>query len=61
MKPAALIATLFLVLVACLHALRVLFRLDLTVGSFAVPLWASVPAVIGLGGLATWLWREQRD
>ncbi len=60
MKPAARIATLFLAVVAFLHVLRLLLRMDLTIGSFAVPLWASVLAVIGAGGLAVWLWREQR-
>ncbi len=61
MKPAVLIATLFLAVVTFLHALRLLIQVDLTVGGFEVPLWASVLAVIGPGGLAVWLWREQQN
>jgi hypothetical protein len=59
MKPAALVAICFLSLVALGHALRVVFGVALTVGSFAVPMWASVLAVVGPGALAIWLWREQ--
>ena len=58
MKP-VLIATLVLSAVALLHVLRVLFQVDFTVGGFEVPLWASVFAAMGAGGLAVWLWREQ--
>ncbi len=60
MKPAALIATLFLSAIAVLHVLRLLFRVTVTAGGFEVPLWASVLAIIGPGGLAVWLWREQQ-
>ncbi|GMV03788.1 MAG: hypothetical protein AMXMBFR53_00700 [Gemmatimonadota bacterium] len=45
---------------AAAHLLRLVFRLDVTVGPVGVPMWASVLAVLGPGGLAVWLWREQR-
>ena len=61
MKPAALIATLFLSAVAVAHILRALFRADLTIGGFEVPVWASPVAALALRGLAVWLWREQSD
>lgn len=60
MKPAASLATIFLALVAVLHVVRLLFRVDVTVGSTAIPMWASVLAILGPGALAVWLWREQR-
>ncbi len=60
MKPAALVATVFLSLVAVLHVLRLLFQVQVTAGSLEIPMWASVLAVLGPGALAVWLWREQR-
>ncbi len=60
MKPAALVATVFLSLVAVLHVLRLLFQVQVTAGSIEIPMWASVLAVLGPGAVALWLWREQR-
>ncbi len=61
MKPAARVAALFLILVAIAHVLRLVFQVDVTVGSLAIPMWASVLAVLGPGALAVWLWREQHE
>jgi hypothetical protein len=60
MKPAAFVAICFLSLVALGHALRLVAGVAVTVGSFAVPMWASIPAVVGPAALAVWLWKEQR-
>ncbi len=60
MKPAALLATVFLSLVAVLHVLRLVFQTQFIVGSTEIPMWASVLAVVVPGALAVWLWREQR-
>jgi len=60
MKPAALVAVLFLSIVALLHVLRLIFQVPITVGSTEIPMWASLLAVIGPGTLAVWLWKEQR-
>ena len=60
MKPAALVTTLFLLLVAVLHVLRLVFRVEITAGGAEIPMWASVAGVVGPGALALWLWREQR-
>jgi hypothetical protein len=59
MKPAVTITVVFLVLVAFLHLLRLIFGVAITVNDRAIPMWASVLAVIGLGALAGWVWREQ--
>ena len=61
MKPAALVATLFLTVVAILHVLRIVFQVEVTAGAVVVPMWASVLAVLGPGALAYWLWREQHE
>ena len=60
MKPAALVTTLFLSAVAVLHLLRLLFQVQLAVANTAIPMWASILGILGPGGLAVWLWREQR-
>ena len=60
MKPAALLATVFLSLVALLHVLRLVLQWEFIVGGTEIPMWASVLTVVGPGALAVWLWREQR-
>ena len=60
MKPAALVTICFLSLVALGHLLRLIMGTEVTVGSFVIPLWASIPAVVGLAALAVWLWKEQK-
>ena len=60
MKPAAMVAALFLSAIAVLHVLRLVFQVQVMVDGSEVPMWASVVAVIGPGLIALWLWREQR-
>lgn len=60
MKPAALVAVIFLALVALGHLLRVALSLQLTIGGTDIPMWMSVVACIVVGGLAIMLWRESR-
>lgn len=60
MKPAALVATIFLALIALAHVLRVALRVQVTVGGTDLPMWMSVVACIFTGGLAIVLWRENR-
>ncbi len=60
MKPFALLSTAFLGLVALAHLARVLLQVDVRVGAWAVPSWASVAAFLFTGALALLLAREQR-
>ena len=60
MRPAALIAAVFLALVAALHLLRVVFQVPVTAGGVEFPMSASVVGGILIAGLAVWLWREGR-
>ena len=59
MKPAALVACAFLVLVAVAHLLRIVLGVAVTVGTFAVPMWMSAVATVFTAALAVWLWRER--
>ena len=60
MKPATTVATLFFSIIALLHLLRVVFQVPVTVGSFEIPIWASMIGFVGAGLLAVWLWKEQK-
>jgi len=59
-KQASLVAAILLWLIALAQLLRVLFRVEVTAGGVNIPLWVSILAVIVLGALGLWLWRERR-
>ena len=61
MKPAALLSSLFLCLIALAHLARLIFGVGIVVDDYVVPAWLSMLALIGPGALAIWLWREQRQ
>lgn len=52
------LAILLFTLVAIAHLLRVVFNVGITVGTWVVPQWVSVLAVIVPGGIAWALWKE---
>lgn len=61
MKPASLIAIVFLSLIAVLHLFRLLFQVQIIVDGTVVPVWASLFAFLLPGLLALLLWREQKQ
>ena len=61
MKPATMISTLFLAMVAIGHLLRLVVGIEVIVGGFVIPLWVSVIACVVPAGLAVGLWRENRE
>lgn len=60
MKPIATITIVLLTVVAAAHALRLVFGVELVVGSTAMPMWVSVVGAVVPGALAVLLWRENR-
>jgi hypothetical protein len=60
MKPASLIASIFIGLVALGHLARFIFHTEILVGGYAIPVWLSAPVFILLVALAVFLVREQR-
>ncbi len=60
MQPIGRLATIFLALVALAHLLRLVMRVEVTVGGVTIPLWANALACVFAGGLAIMLWRESR-
>ncbi|MFH0794107.1 MAG: hypothetical protein V2A74_08765 [bacterium] len=60
MKPATLITTIFLFVVALAHILRLVMHIEVIANGWTVPMWMSAAAAIFTGGLATLVWREHR-
>lgn len=62
MRPFTLISIVFLSLVAAAHLTRMLLGLDVRVGGWVVPAWASLVAFLFTGSLAGLLtWEQRRD
>ena len=61
MKPAALLSSIFLCLIALAHLARLIFGVAIVVEDYVLPGWHSMLAVMAPGVLAIWLWREQRQ
>ena len=59
-KPFTMLAVLVLALVALLHLLRLVYGWEATINGAAVPMWASILALVIAGGLAAGLWWESR-
>lgn len=60
MKPATKFAVVLLSLVAVAHLLRLIFGLEVLVGSWAAPMWISVLGVLVPGGLAYMIVKEHK-
>jgi hypothetical protein len=60
MKPATLVGTIFIFVVAVLHLVRILLHVELTVNGVMVPMWMSIVAFLFTGGLAIMMFRENR-
>jgi hypothetical protein len=61
MKPATMISTLFLAMVAVAHLLRLVLGVEVLVGGLVIPLWVSLLACVVPAGLAVRLWRDHRE
>jgi hypothetical protein len=60
-KPASLVAVIVFWLVALAQLLRVLLRVRVIAGTHEIPFWPSALAVVALGTLGFWLWRERSE
>ncbi len=60
-KRASFVAAILFWVIALAQLLRVLFRVEVTAGGVNIPLWVSIVAVVVLGALGIWLWRERRE
>lgn len=60
-KPVLLITTFFLFLIAFLHLLRLILKVEVIVAATDIPVWISLFGCIFPAGLAVLLWRENHD
>ena len=60
MKPFTKIAAVLLALVALLHLARVIFNMELMVGSTEIPMWVSIGGFIIPLILSFGLWKESK-
>ena len=60
MKPAALCATVLLMLVALAHLLRIFLQAEVTADGIHIPMWVSGVACLVAGSIALLLWSESR-
>lgn len=60
MTKTTLIAAVMLALVALGHLMRLIFKVEATVGGTSIPMWVSVIATVVAGGVALQLARERR-
>jgi hypothetical protein len=60
MKPATAVAAALLLVVAVVHALRLIYGWQVSVAERLVPMWASVVGLVIAATLAILLWREAR-
>ena len=60
MKPVSLIVSVLLLLIAVIHLVRIVFRVEVIVAGAVVPMWMSLVGSIVTAVLAVLLWRESR-
>jgi hypothetical protein len=60
MKSSIIVVVIFLLLVSIAHLLRLVFQVKVTAGTVEIPVWASAIACVVTGGLAIWLWLDNK-
>lgn len=60
MKPAAILSTILLGVVALAHLLRLVLRIEVIAAGNEIPMWVSVIGFLVPATLAVALWRESR-
>ena len=60
MKPASLVVSIFLAIIAVAHALRYAFHTEVTVGGTVIPMWVSAVGFIAAAALSVLVFREAR-
>jgi hypothetical protein len=60
MRPSIIVTSIFLLLVAIFHVLRLIFQVRVMADNYEVPMWMSIPAAIVTAGLALWLLQDNK-
>jgi len=59
MKPGSLLAMVLLLLVFVGHLVRLVFHIELVIGTMVMPMWLSALALMLSGATVLFLWRER--
>jgi hypothetical protein len=60
MKPAIVLSSVLLGVIALAHLLRLVLGFPILVAGYEIPMWASVIGMVVPAALAAALWRESR-
>lgn len=60
MKFSIKVTVVFLALIALAHLLRLVFQWEAVFNGAGIPLWMSAVACVVVGGLAFWLWQDNK-
>jgi hypothetical protein len=60
-RPASLVASIFLIIIALAQLCRVIFKVSVTAAGFEIPIWPSAFAAVFLAALAFWLLKERSN
>jgi hypothetical protein len=60
MKPAIVLSSVLLGVIALAHLLRLVLGFPIVVAGYEIPMWASVIGMVVPAALAAALWRESR-
>jgi hypothetical protein len=60
MKLSIIVTSVFLLLVAVAHVLRLILQVRVTAGNYELPMWMSIAAAIFTAGLALWLLQDNK-
>jgi hypothetical protein len=61
MKPASLVASIALAVVAIAHALRLVFHTEAIIGGMVIPMWVSALGGVAAAVLSILVFREARS
>lgn len=59
-RPASLVVSIMLMVMAIGQLLRFILGVTVTVEDMTIPVWISAIAAVALGGLGLWLLRERK-
>lgn len=60
MKPASFVVAILLDIIAVVHLLRLVFRTEVIIGGWVLPMWVSVAGCVAAAVLSVLVFREAR-
>ena len=60
MKPFTTIAVIVFILLCLAHVLRLIFGMEVRIGSYDIPQWISIVGILFAGLMAIMVWKESK-